>query len=197
MQFEKAINFIIEKQINELPLHLSYHNIQHTKDVYKAVETIAAGEDIRNEDLKLLLTAAAYHDCGFLETREGHEMVSCRIARETLPNYDYSEDQIKNICGMITATHLPQSPKNHLECILADADLDYLGREDFFLLSERLYREVKNCGELINDDEWNHVQVDFMLNHHYFTQTSINLRADQKQVNLDKIKIQSYTKATE
>ena len=33
------------------------------------------------------------------------------------------------------ATKIPQKPQNHYEEVLSDADLDYLGRDDFLRLA--------------------------------------------------------------
>jgi hypothetical protein len=73
---------------------------------------------------------------------ENHEAISCQIAEEILVQFDYSPEQIQKIKGMIMATRIPQTPTNHLEEILADADLDYLGRDDFEEISERLFKEL-------------------------------------------------------
>jgi uncharacterized protein len=75
-----------------------------------------------------------------------------------------------------------------LEEILADADLDYLGRDDFFIIGETLYREFKTLGIVNNEEEWNQLQVRFLENHHYFTKTSVNLRQAKKEEHLKQVK---------
>jgi uncharacterized protein len=181
MQFKRAGKFILNKLQNELPAHLLYHGINHTIDVYRAAERIAKGEGISNYELKLLLTAASFHDSGFIKAREGHEAESCNIARRYLPGYNYSVAEIEVICGMIMATRLPQSPNNRLEEILCDADLDYLGRDDFFILSDILFSELCIEGLIKNAKEWNTEQAEFMSNHSYFTATSVKLRQAKKE----------------
>lgn len=184
MQFEQAGDFILNKLENEIPAHLCYHNIDHTRDVVDAAETLGRAENIPGYELKLLHVAACYHDSGFLNVSHEHELESCRIAKENLPAFGFSYEEIERICGMIMATRIPQSPKNELEKILADADLDYLGRDDFFTIGDKLYHER----ELTDRDEWNATQLKFMQAHHYFTQTALNLRQPKKQENLEKIK---------
>ena len=51
------------------------------------------------------------------------------------------------------ATKVPQSPKNHLEEILCDCDLDYLGRDDFEKISNNLFSEWKEHGLVTNVEE--------------------------------------------
>ncbi|MCY1378022.1 hypothetical protein D3C87_1448270 [compost metagenome] len=89
---------------------------------------------------------------------------------------------------MIMATRIPQMPQNLLEEILADADLDYLGRDDFFTIGDRLYEELSVFGMVSNEWDWNVLQVKFLEAHHYFTDTAIRLRKQKKEENLQKIK---------
>ena len=188
MQFNDAKKFILKKLKKELPKHLSYHSVEHITDVYNSAKTIAKHEKIKAEDLKLLLTAALFHDSGFLEGQKEHEKLSCSIAKEYLPGFDYNEEQINKICGMIMATNIPQSPKNLLEEILCDADLDYLGRNDFFIIGDRLFSELRMYGMINDEMDWNRLQVRFLETHHYFTKTAIKLRKEKKEEYLAIIK---------
>ncbi|MCO5948387.1 HD domain-containing protein [Mucilaginibacter flavidus] len=190
MQLDDAGNYIINKLNDELPEYLNYHNSSHTLDVYEAVKRLAQANGIAGDEMTLLLTAAYYHDSGFLVKANGHEVESCRIARETLPNFGYDTNEIDKICGMIMATRLPQSPKNHLEEILADADLDYLGRDDFSFIANQLFLENSFFGTAGDMDAWNRKQVAFMEKHQYFTKTANNLRQAKKDANLGRIKAQ-------
>ncbi len=190
MLFEKAGEFIIDKLRTELPTHFTYHSVNHTLDVYNAAERIGLREGIGHGEMQLLLTAAWFHDSGFLFGPEEHEEQSCRIARETLPGFGYTENEIYTVCELICATKVPQLPHNHLEQILADADLDYLGRDDFWIISDTLYQELLFAGKINNKTEWDFVQVKFMEQHHFFTKTSINSRQVQKDINLAQIKLQ-------
>lgn len=190
IHFEQVEAFILDKLEHELPRHLSYHSVAHVKDVIEAAMKIAAEEQVSGEDLLLLKTAALFHDSGFLQGAQEHERKSCDIARQYLPGYGYTAAQLEKICGMIMATRIPQSPANHLEQILADADLDYLGRDDFFTIGNRLYEELSMFGIVNTERDWNLLQERFLESHHYFTPTAIRWRAAKKQENLDKIKAQ-------
>ncbi|HTE00878.1 MAG TPA: HD domain-containing protein [Mucilaginibacter sp.] len=180
MQFKQTGDFILNKLRKELPAHLSYHGIAHVEDVYQAAERIAKEEGISKYEQKLLLTAALFHDSGFIKMREGHEAESCKIAHRYLPAYNYRPDEIELICGMIMATRIPQSPQTRLEEILCDADLDYLGRADFFILSCRLFAELQAEGIIKDEEEWDRQQETFMEGHRYQTATSIKLRQPKK-----------------
>ena len=188
-QFEQLKEFILNKLRDELPAHLTYHNIDHTEDVMQAAASLAAAEGIDEDGKALLAAAALLHDTGFLVGREGHEEASCNIARHYLPLYGYTVGEIEVICDLIIATCLPQSPKSKLAEILCDADLDYLGRDDFFMLSGRLFAELKNEGMVQREDQWNRQQADFMGDHRYFTKTAINLRQPKQEQYVELIKL--------
>lgn len=196
MQFKQAGNYITNRLKKELSANYIYHNIDHTNDVYHAAENLGKLETISNADMKLLLTAALYHDSGFLKISRGHEEESCRIAAEALPRYGYTEHDINLICGMIRATQVPQSPKTLLERILVDADLDYLGRDDFFEVGDKLFNELKLTGSIHDRLAWNKLQLDFITNHSYFTQSAINLRQAKKAANTTQIRAQLLTNHT-
>ena len=188
MNFTGVKKFILQKLKDDLPTHLSYHSIFHVKDVLQAATTLGKSEKLNSSDLTLLKTAALFHDSGFLFGPKDHELKSCDIARKYLPEFGYNGTQIDKICGMIMATRIPQTPKNHLEEILADADLDYLGRDDFFEISNFLFGEMKFFGVIHDEDDWNRIQVKFFEAHHYFTDTAIMNRKPQKEKYLEIIK---------
>jgi hypothetical protein len=71
-----------------------------------------------------------------------------------------------------------------LESIICDADLDYLGREDFPSIAEFLYLELKACGELNERANWNEMQLRFLEAHQYHTESSRKLRSNGLQNNI-------------
>jgi uncharacterized protein len=188
MRFTEAKSFILKKLKKELPRHLSYHSVEHVKDVYKSARAIAKQEKVKGEDMKLLLTAALFHDSGFLINQKEHEKHSCKIAKQYLPEYGYTDEQIDKICGMIMATKIPQMPHNHLEQIICDADLDYLGRDDFFIIGDRLFSELMMYSIINNETEWDKLQIRFLESHHFFTATAIKMRKEKKDEYLAIIK---------
>lgn len=170
---------------NKLNPHLSYHSRKHTEDVLQQTERIAISENISQPRILLLLkTAALFHDTGFVDKYAGHEARSCEILTEEMKHYDVDSTELSMMTGMIMATKVPQSPANLYEMILCDADLDYLGREDFPIINKRLKNELLALGLLQDSDEWNELQVKFLSNHRYFTNSSVRLREPVKQAHL-------------
>ena len=179
----KVLDFLQEK----LPQNLYYHNYCHTIDVVNQTELIGIGEGVSDEHLLLLKTAALFHDTGHTVQSPNHEHYSTLIAREWLPAYSYSENQIDTICEIIMATQLPPAPKNLLEKIICDSDLDYLGRTDFIPGSNALFEELKSMNIISDLNEWNKLQVQFLTNHNFFTDTSKRLREVNKQSQIERI----------
>lgn len=168
--FEHAKQYAFQRLETELSPGLFYHNLMHTRnDVVAATEKFAEGEGIKGESLDLLLTAAWFHDLGFIERRTGHEIMGARIATEALPGLGFSNEQIQTIRNIIIATTLPQSPQTILEQIMADADLDVLGRDDFMLRNGNLRRELAFFGQEFTDLQWFSDQLRFLETHTYFT----------------------------
>jgi uncharacterized protein len=188
MNFEALERHVLQRLDRELPAHLHYHGSHHTRDVMQAAMTIADYEGIRDpEELTLLRTAALLHDSGFLVGPTEHEQQGADYARQLLPEYDYSPNQIETIVGMIMATKIPQSPHNLLEEILCDADLDYLGRPDFFRIGQTLFEELQHFGIIQSLEEWNALQVKFLTAHQYHTAFGKTQRQSPKQAHLAEV----------
>lgn len=174
----KRILALLAKEIDP---RLTYHNVRHTREVLEDAERIAAAEGFTHSDeLLLLKVAALYHDTGFLFTYANHEEQSCAFARRDLQRSGFSPEQLDRICSIIMATKIPQSPVDPLEQVICDADLDYLGREDFEPISNSLKLEFLEFGVVTTESEWEQKQIHFMEAHHYFTKTSQQLRAPRK-----------------
>jgi predicted metal-dependent HD superfamily phosphohydrolase len=188
MDPQAARTYILARLRTDLPKERTYHCLEHTLDVYASVVDIAEQEGVTGEGLILLKIAALYHDAGFTVQDLEHEVVSCRIVQEELPKFGFGPDQVELICNMILATKIPQTPRNKLARILCDADLDYLGREDFLQIGAELFKEMKHYGVLNTEREWNELQVRFLERHQYFTVTNKRVREPKKQEHLREVK---------
>lgn len=182
---EHAVLKILEAGLSD---KLYYHSVLHTKDVVKSVERIALLEGVTDEGLFLLKTAAILHDAGFIERYEKNEEIGARMAKELLPKYGYTEQHIKTIVELIHVTEIPHRPINKLQEIICDADLDYLGRDDFDEIADRLRRELREINKIDSDRKWDEIQIDFLEKHHYFTQTAIDSRQKKKEQNIQKVR---------
>jgi uncharacterized protein len=189
--FDSARRYVVGRLSSELPPAIRYHTLAHTEDgVAPAAERLAAMSGVQGVPLILLLTGAYFHDLGLVEQQSNHEDIGVRIAREVLPGFHYEPAQIDTIGGLIMATKLPQSPHNLLEQLLADADLDVLGKPDFLDWNRRLRAELEAFGREISDEQWLTGQIRFLREHHYWTSAARSLRNAQKEINLQALETQ-------
>jgi uncharacterized protein len=183
--FEHARTYALQRLERELPTALTYHSLAHTRDdVAPATLRLAAIAGVSGEQRMLLYTAAYYHDIGFVMQRVDHEASSAWIAAETLPSFGYSPEQIEIIHGLIMATKLPQSPRTLLEQLMADADLDALGRTDFITRNQALRDELAAYGAHWDDLAWAREQLCFVGSHQYWTEAARQVRGEQKRRNI-------------
>ena len=188
MNYHAAKAFILNKLDKELSTDLTYHGLHHTLDVLRCTDELCYYEKVSPYHRLLLKTAALFHDSGFTISNVEHEKQGCKIVRKYLPDYDYSPREIELICGMIMATKIPQRPKNYLEAIICDADLDYLGRDDFYEIGQSLFEELKAYDVLHTEEAWNRLQVNFLEQHQFFTATNTKRRAPKKHSFLEELK---------
>ena len=188
VQFSDLQENILDRLEKGLPEYLYYHNVKHTVDVVTECELIGWSEGLNDHQLLLLKTAALFHDAGHMISYTDHEERSVEIARETLPKYQYANEEIDEICRIIMATKLPPKPSDLLEAIICDSDLDYLGRTDFVPVSNTLYAELTAQGKSMTINDWNKLQLKFISSHQYFTKTGRKLREVKKQEQKERIK---------
>jgi predicted metal-dependent HD superfamily phosphohydrolase len=141
----------------------------------------------------LLITAAYFHDTGYIREYDKNEPIAARMAGRILKLIGYKPNEIEKIQNMILSTDLAVEPKTHLEKILCDADLDHLGRPDFLELDAKLREGRRNRGVDVSDDEkWYRGTLDLMKNHKFYAESQKISKEKEKQKNIqmliDKLK---------
>ena len=190
MNFSEAKEYIINRLVKELPKNLFYHAAHHTFDVVKQAQTIGKSEGISNDEMFILLTAAYFHDAGFLFKYQSNESEAVKLVREVLPEMDYTQEEIEEICKIILATDIKVQPITLLEKIMCDADHDYFGREGYSQTADNLRKELEEYGEKFADKEWLEVQINFLEDkHQYYTETSKLNRIPNKNKIISALKV--------
>ena len=174
---------------DELPDGIKYHDANHTlhpsKGVVAVANRIAIAEKISAADRELLIAAAYFHDTGYIREYEENEPIAARMAGRILKLIGYSRDEIEKIQKMILATDLKRSPKTLSEKILCDADLDNLGREDFFELDQKLREGRRARGLDVRDDaKWYRGTLKILKNYQFHTDTQKNWRGKGRLENI-------------
>ena len=181
--------YIRELFRDELPAGIKYHNADHTlhstKGVVAVANNLAILENISEQDRELLIAAAYFHDTGYIREYERNEPIAARMAGRILKLIGYKADEIEKVQKMILSTDPEVEPKTHAEKILCDADLDNLGREDFFQLDERLREGRRIRGIDVSDDAtWYRNTLEFLEKHQYYTKSQKKLREKGKEKNI-------------
>ncbi|TVZ14653.1 HD domain-containing protein [Maribacter sp. MAR_2009_72] len=178
---------ILSYMKDKWPCHLTYHSILHTIDVANVCNTYISHYAIDKDNADLIRIAAISHDIGYLISPVDHEELGIKEIEPFLKK-ELNERQIATVNGLIRATKVPQKPTTFYEEILADADLDYLGRTDYNKLSKELFKEFIYYNVLETKEEWLQVQVDFLENHDYHTAFAKENRSSKKMLTLQEIK---------
>lgn len=179
-----------EKLLTEkLPKEMVYHSLEHTKDVVAGVKEIGLGSNLSEEDLETVLIAAWFHDVGYTESMDAHEVRSVELARKKLLEFGISEERLKQVEGCILATELPQNPTNLLEEVLCDADLVHLSSNEYCDRSDKLKNELAFSKNMpLSNKKWWGMNLDFFNKQEYFTEYAKTHFAKKKGENLELVK---------
>ncbi len=172
----------------KLPKDLYYHGIHHTTDALDVCEIYLIEEKVKEEEAYLLRIGVLMHDIGFTVSIENHEVRGVEMAEELMCRYNFDPNDIELVKELIMATQVPQRPQNHLEEIICDVDLDYLGRSDFYEISEQLYKELVVYSNIGSKLEWNKIQIEFLENHKFHTDFAKKNRQSQKEKRIVELK---------
>ncbi len=183
----KLFKYIMLYQKLRIPENYTYHCNWHILYVYEKSIEIAKNLHISKSDLELVKLAAITHDIGNCVSRENHEELGCIWVRENFPLFGFTKDEIDVVCGIIMATKIPQMPTTLLQKIVADADLFYLGTNDFKAQGDLLYKELSFDSPKLNRKMWNKIQINFMNAHTYHTEYCIRKNEAKKQANLESL----------
>jgi predicted metal-dependent HD superfamily phosphohydrolase len=184
--------YIRELFRDELPDGIKYHDSNHTlhpiKGVVAVANRIAISEKISEHDRELLIAAAYFHDTGYIREYDKNEPIAARMAGRILKLIGYKPNEVKKIQNMILSTDLEHEPKTQIEKILCDADLDHLGREDFFELDARIREGRRARGIDVSDNaKWYKGTLEMVKAHQYYTESQKKLREKKKQENIKRL----------
>lgn len=173
---QKAYDLLVQ----QLPYNFTYHNIQHTFSVVRAMaDMFEISPDVESSDnfACMGIIAAAWHDTGYIVRYPNNEecavdLFSDFCIKSTL---QIEVAQVEEICEAILETNLSKDPITPLGKLLRDADLSSLGDRDFITTSNNLRVEWEQredfCmnGTAKDYRKWRDQQYSFLLNHKWLT----------------------------
>ncbi len=189
LDIDQCTNYVKNLLDNKLPEYIHFHDWSHTNMVVKEASKIAKEVKCSKDDIELLTLAALFHDTGYLETYDGHEAVSIRIAESYLKEKNYPEEKIEKVRRLIEATDVTKQPKTKLEKILVDADMSHLGKKKYDSRVDALLRErAKVASRKVIELEWAETNIDFMKSHDFYTEVAQEMYGKRKSKNLKKLR---------
>lgn len=182
-QSHALIQQILDKLQKDLPLRLSYHSVEHTREVLFEVLLYAIMDNRSDREIELLAVAAAYHDAGFLIRHHDNEELAKEMACEAMTaEGSFTAEEIKLVGRMILDTKLvetgsgpQQIPSTALSPYLLDADTSNLGRTDFFRKSDLFRQEMSYSHDIALQKT-----LELLNSHHWFSEPARVLRGAKK-----------------
>ena len=193
MEFQKLLEKVKDHVVSYFEVHhdpeLTYHDLKHTQSVVTSTTKIADHYQLSDEDFFTVITAAWFHDAGYLTNKKDHEAKSIELADNFLKELKVDGALIEKVEGCIRATKIPQKPLNRLEEILCDADLFHLGTDKFEDKTKQLRKEIEAVKHLeINKQQWRQKNIELLGSHRYFTDFAQLLLNGQQEKNLQQLK---------
>jgi len=168
---------------------LYFHNFEHVMDVYEHVELLARLENIDDENILMLKTAALMHDIGYSIKYDINICgISEGIARKFLPEFKYSSQQIDRICHLMKVAHYDESPQGLIEEVMHDANHMYFGRAEYNKMTMSLLRELKEHNIYVNKSDWFKSRSSRLVNHRFYTNAAkklVKMFAEQQISNFE------------
>ena len=177
---------ILQEQLDET---LTYHGYHHAEDVLKCVSAATKRNKFGHHKTQLLKIAAFTHDIGYIDTYKGHETRGVEIISPILEEEGYTVEDIELISKWILATNPDKKAKTLEEKIMKDADLDYLGRADFYDVAKTLFEEWVSKGIIASDfNLFEKQELHFLLDHKYLTEYARTYREPEKRKRIKELK---------
>lgn len=185
----KIEEYIEERFNKEIPENLTYHSLIHTEYVASQAKLIGEKSGLSDEEMDMVITAAWFHDSGYIVSHIEHEEESKKIAQQYLSDHGIQQDMIDRILKCIDSTRMPQDPGDDLlSKILCDADMSYLS-ENFYTDRTMLLREEWN--DVLDRDlskrSYFKETIKMFENHSYFTEYGKKMMKPGKEENYKRL----------
>jgi putative nucleotidyltransferase with HDIG domain len=197
---KESARYASEYLSKNLDPKFKYHDLSHTMYVTDATEMICEGMNINSYHKKLLLVAAWFHDLGYTQQVENHEIAGATIAEKFLLEKNIDEEDVEIVKSCILSTRYPQEPTGTLQEILCDADMMHLSDKAFMDAGDLLRLEWElSKNKKYTDEEWYSLNIQFVSEHKYHTSYAIKNLDGHKNKNIKKLrsKLDSVVKKTE
>jgi predicted metal-dependent HD superfamily phosphohydrolase len=188
--YKKVENYVRDLfEANKKP-KLIFHSLEHTQQIVKRAEEIAAHYKLTDKEMLAVYIAAWFHDTGHLfTTPELHEEKGVELMKAFMEMYLPDKELIPIIEGCILATKRSVEPTSLLQQIVCDADTYHLGTRDFKKTNKQVRKEVSaDDKNPMTKREWDTKTLEFLDKHRYYTSYCIELLEKGKQENITRLR---------
>ncbi|MBN2480410.1 MAG: HD domain-containing protein [Bacteroidales bacterium] len=181
----EVAKYIEELFIEKIPANMTYHNLVHTEHVVNQAKIIGKKSGLNDEETGLVVTAAWFHDIGFIMTYEGHEEESKKIAQQYLSSHGIRQESIYRILKCIDSTRMPQDPGDDiLSKVLCDADMSYIAENFYIDRTMLLWNEWNNIADRdLSKYDYLKDTIEMFENHNFHTEYGKKMLTPGKERN--------------
>jgi predicted metal-dependent HD superfamily phosphohydrolase len=177
----------------ELSENCVFHTIKHTLDVVSNAEIIGRFCKLDENSLNVLRICALFHDVGYVDAYNDHELFSAERARTYLHSKNIDPEIIDQIEVAILSTKTPQNPRDQISRILCDADLMNLTFDDYFEQIDLMRKEWEKVGKAkLNSHEFHISSLEFFQSHEYHSKYGKKVLQPKKEQTELKIRNKVY-----
>lgn len=176
-------------EVNKKP-RLIFHSLEHTQQIVKRAEEIAAHYKLSDKEMLAVYIAAWFHDTGHLfTTAEHHEEKSVEVMKTFMEMHLPDPELVQTITGCILATKRTVEPTTLLQQIVCDADTYHLGTRDFKKTNKQVRKELASDEtNPMTKREWDTKTLEFLDKHKYYTSYCIEVLENGKQENIRRLR---------
>ena len=109
-----AKQYISSLLTTELSKNCVFHTKAHTLDVVANAEIIGKYCKLEENSLNVLRMCALFHDVGYVDAYDDHEIFSAERAKTYLNSKNIDPEIISQVEAAILSTKTPQNPKDRM-----------------------------------------------------------------------------------
>ena len=183
---EQYISSLLTTELSE---NCVFHTIKHTLDVVSNAEIIGRYCKLDEDSLNVLRMCALFHDVGYVDAYDDHELFSAERARTYLQSKNIDPEIIDQVERAILSTKTPQNPKDQISRILCDADLMNMTFDDYFEQIDLMRKEWEKVGKAkLNSHEFHISSLEFFQSHEYHSKYGKKVLQPKKEQTEEKIR---------
>jgi predicted metal-dependent HD superfamily phosphohydrolase len=182
---EEVQQYVYEYLSTHLPSSFVFHDYTHAEEVAEVAEELAEAAELSEQDKATLFLAAWFHDTGYCEGKDEHEVQSVEIFKQFAAHRIDPLINREAVQQLILSTKHNIQPESRLEKLLHDANYAYLGRKRFARRGRLLRLEEEAIqGKKFSLYDWQQHMLELQLETKFYTPEGHTAFAKRKNKNI-------------